>query len=180
MDCVEVLRGSFQLAEPVLAGSAKELPVDADEKPCGDARVSLLESQLRLKSVCQHLHEARHHLELLRLQGGGLLDDPREGREPGAAQAGALGGLESPQRREDRLALPSARDRRDQSRLPRRDGVEAPLREELHRPVGYLLPRVQLLRLAQAHAPIVTELLQLQKTFSACNVLTLSDRKEIC
>src|SRR5438067_7120884 len=123
MDCVEVLRRSFQLAEPVLeevvgavevgaqaagrrrpvlagerllAGSAKELPVNADEKPCSDARVSLLESQFRLKSVCQHVDEARHHLELLRLQGGGLLDDPRAGREPGAAQARALAGPATP------------------------------------------------------------------------------------
>src|SRR5690349_6265172 len=58
------------------------------------------------------------------------------------------------------------------------DVLEAPLRKQLHGPVGDLLPRVQLLRLAQAHAVSVTALLQLQKLFSCCTVVTLSEGRE--
>jgi hypothetical protein len=236
MNGVEVLLRPLQLAEPVLeevvrpvevgaqasgrrrpmaarerllAGGAEELAVNADEEPRGDARVSLGEGQLRLECLRQDLHETGHHLELLGLERGGLLDDARERREAGAAEPGALGGLEPPQRAEDRFALAPARDRSDQRRLSRRhlveeeilfrrevvvnsllrdvrrdgdlgnrDGVETPLREKLHRPVGDFLPRMQLLRLAQAHAAIVTQFLQLQKSFCVCNVVALIERKE--
>jgi hypothetical protein len=56
--------------------------------------------------------------------------------------------------------------------------VEASLREQLHGAVGDLLPRVQLLRLTQAHAASVTQFLQLQKVFRCCTVVTLFKRRE--
>jgi len=56
--------------------------------------------------------------------------------------------------------------------------VETSLREQVHGPVSDLLPRVQLLRLAQAHVRSVTQFLQLQKIFCCCNVVTLFKRKE--
>src|SRR2546430_1522300 len=59
------------------------------------------------------------------------------------------------------------------------DAVEAPLREELHGLIGDLLPCAELLRIAQAHAPIVTQSLQLQKTYSVGKVVALSEGKEI-
>jgi hypothetical protein len=56
--------------------------------------------------------------------------------------------------------------------------VEAPLGEQLHGLVGDLLPCVQLLRFAQAHAASVTKFLQLQKSFCCCNVVILFKRRE--
>ena len=60
--------------------------------------------------------------------------------------------------------------------------VEAALGEEPHRPVGDLLPRVQLLRLAQSHSgsPFVTIVrsLQLQQSFSVCKLQRLVERTE--
>src|SRR6266480_7250166 len=113
MNCLTIVQRSFQLAEPVLeegvgavevgaqvsgsrrpvparqrllAGGVKELMVNAYEQPCSDAGVSLVDLQLRLEGRGQYLHEVRHHLAFLRLEGGGRFDDAGEGRESRAAQ----------------------------------------------------------------------------------------------
>src|SRR5947208_17131849 len=108
MDRADVLPGSPELAEPaleqlvrsvevaaeapdrgrpvltgerLLARGAEELPVDADQEPRRDARVTLVDVQLGLDRVRQRLHDPRHHLELLRLTRLRLLDDAGERRE---------------------------------------------------------------------------------------------------
>jgi hypothetical protein len=65
---------------------------------------------------------------------------------------------------EDRLL----RDTRGGRHLGDGDALEATRHEEAHRLVGDLLPRLELLRLPQAHALSVTRKLQLQKSFSVC------------
>src|ERR1043166_6831173 len=90
--------------ERLLAGRAEELTVDADQEARSDPRIPLVDRQLRPDRVGEDVHEAGHHLELLRLQSLRLLDDARERREAGAAQPWALGELQLAQRREDRLA----------------------------------------------------------------------------
>ena len=96
----------------------------ADEHVRRDLRVELVGAELAPDRLREHLGEARHDLELLRSEGGRLLDDPREGREPGRAHARALADLHPPQRRDDRLVRPPAADRVDEGSLPRRHLVE--------------------------------------------------------
>src|SRR5438128_1189692 len=73
--------------ERVLPRGAEELPVDAHQQPRSDSRVPLVGAELGLDRLGQHLHESRHHLELLGQQRRRLLDDAREGREAGTAEA---------------------------------------------------------------------------------------------
>src|SRR5438874_7153544 len=98
-------RGGAVLArERLLARRAEDLPVHADEEPCRDARIALLETGLALNSIGHDTDEARHHLELLRLQRGRLFDDARERGKAGAAEPRAFSGLQAPQRTENRFA----------------------------------------------------------------------------
>src|SRR5437588_619604 len=144
-------RGALQLAEPVLeqvehaievgaqaadggrpvlagerppARGTEELPVDADEQSGRDPRVALLDAELLLDRVGEHLDEMPHHLELLRPQGGRRLDDPREGGEARARQTLARRDLETTQPREYRLAWPAIADCGDERRLARGHLVE--------------------------------------------------------
>src|SRR5262245_8882985 len=72
--------GAVPARERLLARGAEQLPVNADDQPRGDACVALVDVELRLDRAGERLREPGHHLELLRLQRGRLLDDPREER----------------------------------------------------------------------------------------------------
>ena len=116
--------GAVSPGERLLPRRPEELAVHADQQPGGDPRVARVDAELALDRRGQHLREVRHHLELLGLQRGRLLDDPREGREARAGEPRALADLKPPERSEDRLVRRSAADRLDDRGLTLGDLVE--------------------------------------------------------